>query len=109
MDSKIKAIEKNETWMLIDLPASAKKIGGKWVYETKFNEHGEIDKYKTRFVAKGYVQQHGIDYTEVFDPMARLDTIRLIIAFAATKGWIVYQLDVKSAFLHGELSEGGVR
>jgi hypothetical protein len=56
-------------------------------------------------VAKGYVQQHGIDYTEFFAPVARLDTVRLIVAFAATKGWIVYQLDVKSAFLHGELSE----
>ena len=91
--------------MLIDLPVGAKKIGVKWVYKTKLNEHGESDKYKARLVAKGYVQQHGIDYTEVFAPVARLDTVWLIVAFAAIKGWIVYQLDVKSTFLHGELSE----
>ena len=105
MDSEIKAIEKNKTWVLTDFPAGAKKIGVKWVYKTKLNEHGDIDKYKARLVAKGYVQQHGIDYTEVFALVARLDIVRLIVAFAATKGWIVYQLDVKSAFLHGELSE----
>jgi len=63
MDSEIKAIEKNKTWVLTDLPAGAKKIGVKWVYKTKLNEHGDIDKYKARLVAKGYVQQHGIDYT----------------------------------------------
>jgi len=91
--------------VLIDLPVGAKKIGVKWVYKAKLNEHGESDKYKARLVAKGYVQQHGIDYTEVFAPVARLDTVRLIVAFAAIKGWIVYQLDIKSTFLHGELSE----
>lgn len=91
--------------MLIDLPVGAKKIGVKWVYKTKLNEHGESDKYNARLVANGYVQQHGIDYTEVFAPVARLDTVWLIVAFAAIKGWIVYQLDVKSTFLHGELSE----
>jgi len=77
----------------------------KWIYKTKLNENGEIDKYKARLVAKGYAQQYGVDYTEVFAQVARLDTIRLILALAAQHSWDVFQLDVKSAFLHGELNE----
>lgn len=105
MDSEIKSIEKDETWELTDLPAGAKKIGVKWVYKTKLNENRELNKHKARLVAKGYAQQYGVDYTEVFAPVARMDTVRMIIALAAQRGWIVYQLDVKSAFLHGELNE----
>jgi hypothetical protein len=105
MDIEIKAIERNNTWELTDLSASAKKIGVKWVYKTKLKEDGEVDKFKARLMAKGYVQQQGIDYTEVFAPVARMDTVRMIVALAAHKGWILYQLDVKSAFLHGELNE----
>jgi hypothetical protein len=105
MDSEIQAIEKNDTWELKELPAGGRTIGVKWVYKTKLNENGEVDKYKARLVAKGYSQQHGIDYTEVFAPVARLDTIRLVIALAAQNQWNIYQLDVKSAFLHGELHE----
>ena len=77
----------------------------KWLYKTKLNEKGEIDKHKARLVALGYAQKHKIDYTEVFAPVARWDTIRMVLALAANKGWYVYQLDVKSAFLHGELEE----
>ena len=105
MDIEISSIKKNNTWSLRELPTGAKKIGVKWVYKTKYNEHGEIDKHKARLVAKGYSQKHGIDYTEVFAPVARMDTVRMIIALAAQKGWKIFQLDVKSAFLYGELSE----
>ena len=75
------------------------------MYKTKLNKNGEIDKHRARLVAKGYAQQHGIDYTEVFAHVARLDTIRLVVALVAQKKWTAYQLDVKSAFLHGELNE----
>jgi hypothetical protein len=105
MDAEIAAIESNNTWELTALPASAKKIGVKWIYKTKYNEQGKIEKHKARLVAKGYSQQYGIDYNEVFAPVARWDTIRSILAIAAVNNWYVFQLDVKSAFLHGELNE----
>jgi hypothetical protein len=105
MKCEINSIEKNQTWELMDLPVGAKTIGVKWIFKTKLNETGEVDKYKARLVAKGYSQQHGIDFTEVFAPVARMDTIRMIVALAACRGWDIFQLDVKSAFLHGELSE----
>ncbi|RVW36603.1 Retrovirus-related Pol polyprotein from transposon RE1 [Vitis vinifera] len=76
MDSEIAAIEMNNSWELTDLPKEHKTIGVKWVYKTKLNENGEIDKYKARLVAKGYKQEFGVDYKEVFAPIARLDTIR---------------------------------
>ena len=105
MDTEMKAIEKNNTWELVELPDGVKPIGVKWVFKTKFNEHGQIEKYKARLVAKGYAQQYGINYTEVFAPVARLDTVRVLLAVTAQYSWEVFQLDVKSAFLHGELQE----
>ncbi|KAK2452968.1 putative mitochondrial protein [Trifolium repens] len=105
MKAEIEALQKNDTWELTVLPAGCKSIGVKWVYKTKYNEKGDIDKYKARLVAKGYTQRHGIDFNEVFAPVARWDTIRSILALAANNRWNVFQLDVKSAFLHGELAE----
>ncbi|CAL2226198.1 unnamed protein product [Prunus armeniaca] len=105
MNVKIEAIELNKTWDLTILPAGVKTIGVKWIFKTKLNEIGEIDKCKARLVANGYAQQYGIDYTEVYAPIARLDTIRLVIALSTQQGWSIFQLDVKSAFLHGDLSE----
>lgn len=105
METEIESIEDNNTWELVSLPASVKVIGVKWVFKTKLNEKGEVDKYKARLVAKGFHQTYGVDFHEVFAPVARWDTIRLILGLAAQRGWSVYQLDVKSAFLHGELKE----
>ena len=105
MDAEVESIEKNCTWELTDLPHGAKCIGVKWIFKTKLNERGEVSKYKARLVAKGYAQEHEVDYTEVYAPVARMDTIRTIISTAAQKGWDIFQLDVKSAFLHGILEE----
>lgn len=105
MKAEIESIEKNETWELSTIPKGTKTIGGKWVFKTKYNEDGEVDKFKARLVAKGYAQRFGIDYNEVYAPVVRWDTIRMIIATAARRNWIIYQLDVKSVFLHGELHE----
>ncbi|KAL6311043.1 hypothetical protein AAG906_011714 [Vitis piasezkii] len=83
MDSEINSIEKNQTyWKLTDLPAGAKTIGVKWIYKTKLNELGEVNKYKARLVAKGYSQQQGVDFTEIYAPVARMDTVRMIVALA---------------------------
>ena len=74
----------------MELLAGAKVIGVKWVYKTKLNENEEINKHKARLVAKCYAQQHGIDYTEVFALMARLHTIRLVVALVAQRKWTIY-------------------
>jgi len=105
MDVEMEAIKRNGMWELMELPAGGKKVGVKWVYKTKLNENGAVDKYKARLVVKGYSQQYGVDYIEVFAPVAYMETIRLVVALAAQRGWTIYQLDVKSAFLYGELNE----
>ena len=105
MDSEIQSIEDNGTWELVNLPSGVKAIGVKWIFKTKYNEKGEVEKHKARLVAKGYSHKHGIDYNEVFAPVARWDTIRAILALTANENWKFFQLDVKSVFLHGELDE----
>ncbi|KAI3690760.1 hypothetical protein L2E82_48967 [Cichorium intybus] len=105
MDEEINSILKNNTWELVDLPKGHKAIGVKWVYKTKLNEEGEVDRLKARLVVKGYKQKYGIDYQEVFAPVIRLETIRLVLALAAQKNWKVHQMDVKSAFLNRTLKE----
>ncbi|GJY21037.1 zinc finger, CCHC-type containing protein [Tanacetum coccineum] len=105
MEIELDSINKNNTWTLTTLPTNQKAIGLKWVFKTKRDAKGKIIKYKARLVAKGYVQEQGIDFDEVFAPVARIETVRLILALAAYHGWQVHHLDVKSAFLHGDLKE----
>ena len=105
MKQEMDAIERNKTWELIDLPPGKKSIGVKWLFKTKHDADGKIQKHKARFVVKGYKQKAGVDYQEVFAPVARLETIRLVLALAAQNNWIVHQMDVKSAFLNGVLKE----
>ena len=105
MEDEIQVIEKNNTWELTDRPLDKDVIGVKWVYKVKYNADGSVQRNKARLVAKGYSQQPGIDYDETFAPVARMDTVRAIISLAGQKGWLLYQLDVKLAFLNGELKE----
>ncbi|CAL2238905.1 unnamed protein product [Prunus armeniaca] len=105
MEAELEMIEKNDTWKLVERPFAKPVIGVKWVYKTKLNLDGTVQKNKARLVAKGYSQKPGIDYNETFAPVARLDTIRTLIALAAQKEWSLYRLDVKSAFLNGVLKE----
>ncbi|GJV63136.1 ribonuclease H-like domain, reverse transcriptase, RNA-dependent DNA polymerase [Tanacetum coccineum] len=105
MKVKLDSINRNNTWELTTLPKGHKAIGLKWVFKTKKDANGNIIKHKARLVAKGYIQQHGIDFEEVFAPVARMETIRLLLAIAANNKWEVHHLDVKSAFLHGDLKE----
>lgn len=103
MKNEIAAIEKNDTWELVDFPQDKTRIGFKWIYKTKLNEKGQIEKHKARLVAKGYVQQPNIDYEETFALVARLDTIRTVLTITTKNQWLVYQLDVKSTFLDEEV------
>ncbi|KAL1225767.1 Retrovirus-related Pol polyprotein from transposon TNT 1-94 [Cardamine amara subsp. amara] len=105
MEAELNSIARNNTWELVDKPAGIKPIGLKWIFKIKRKADGTVNKYKARIVAKGYVQQQGIDFEEVFAPVARIETIRLLIALAATNGWEIHHLDVKTAFLNGELKE----
>jgi len=82
-----------------------KKVGVKWIYKTKLNEKGEVEKFKARLVAEGYTQEYGVDYSEVYASVTKHDTIRMAISLAATNEWTIFQLDVKSAFLHGKLEK----
>jgi len=105
MEEEISSIQENATWRLVALPENQKPIGLKWVFKLKKDTQGRIIKHKARLVAKGYVQKRGIDFDKVFAPVARLETVRLLISIAAQKGWQVHHMDVKSAFLNGELEE----
>ena len=102
MNCELQSIQGNITWYYADLPKGHKAIGLKWFYKVKRDPEGNIVKHKARLVAKGYAQKHGVDY-EVFAPVARLETVRLILALAAHGKWEVHHMDVKSAFLNGDL------
>ncbi|CAJ2637750.1 unnamed protein product [Trifolium pratense] len=105
MIDELKSIEKNKTWDLCKLPSEKRAIDVKWVYKVKQNPEGQVVKYKARLVAKGFLQKQGLDYDEVFSPVARHETIRLVIALACSRRWPLFHLDVKSAFLNGPLEE----
>jgi len=105
MKDELSMIKKNKTYEVVDRPKDRKIIGVKWVFRTKLNANGSINKHKARLFVKGYAQVFGVDYLNTFSPVARLDTIQLVLAIAAQNGWKVFQLDVKFAFLNGILHE----
>lgn len=105
MKNEMESIERNGTWELTDLPQGHKEIGLKWIFKLKKDADGNIVKHKARLVVKGYVQEKGVDFDEVFAPVTRLEIARLLLALAAKDSWEVHHLDVKTAFLNGEISE----
>jgi hypothetical protein len=105
MNEELDQIEKNHTWELVPRPHDKNVIGTKWIFKNKLNENGEVIRNKARLVCKGYAQQEGIDFEETFAPVARLEAIRMFLAFSSFQQIKVYQMDVKSAFLNGDLEE----
>ena len=93
----------NNTWELVDRPPKTKPLTGKWIFKKKYHSDGSIERYKARYVIKGYLQKHGIDYEETFAPVAKYDSVRTILSLAATME--ILQFDIKTAFLYGDLEE----
>ncbi|GKB43175.1 putative reverse transcriptase domain-containing protein, partial [Tanacetum coccineum] len=105
MQEELLQFKIKKVWVLVDLPYGKKEIRTKWVYRNKKDERGVVVRNKARLVAQGHRQEEGIDYDEVFAPVARIEAIRIFLAFASFMGFIVYQMDVKSAFLYGTIEE----
>ena len=105
MQEELEEFKRNNVWKLVPKPRNKTIIGTRWVFRNKLDDSGNIVRNKARLVAQGFNQQEGIDYDETYAPVARLEAIRLLIAFASHKGFKLFQMDVKTAFLNGTLQE----
>lgn len=105
MKKEIQALEQNDTWTLETLPKGKRAIDSKWVYKIKYKPNGDVERYKARLVAKGFTQVEGEDFHDTFAPVAKLVTVRTLLAVATKNNWLIHQLDVNNAFLHGDLHE----
>nr|GEY48859.1 copia protein [Tanacetum cinerariifolium] len=105
MQEELLQFKMQKVWILVDLPYGKRAIGTKWVYRNKKDERGIVIKNKARLVAQGHTQEEGINYEEVFASVAKIKAIRLFLAYASFMGFLVYQMDVKSAFLYCTIEE----
>lgn len=105
MQEELNQFERNQVWTLVPRPNDHSVIGTKWIFRNKVDESGIVIRNKARLVAQGFNQEEGIDFDETFAPVARLEAIRMLLAFACFKNFKLYQMDVKSAFLNGYISE----
>ncbi|RVW53095.1 Retrovirus-related Pol polyprotein from transposon TNT 1-94 [Vitis vinifera] len=105
MVDEMAALHSNGTWDLVVLPPGKSTVGCRWVYAVKVGPDGQVDRLKARLVAKGYTQVYGSDYGDTFSPVAKIASVRLLLSMAAMCSWPLYQLDIKNAFLHGDLAE----
>jgi hypothetical protein len=103
MEEELRSIEENRTWKLTEPPQGRRAILLKWVFKLKRDDHVAVVRHKAWLVVKGYAQRHGINYDEVFAPVARMEAVRLLLALAAHEGWEIHHMDVKTAFLNGDL------
>ena len=105
INDEVESILQNHTWELVDLPPGSKPLGYKRIFKKKMKAYGSIDKYKARLVIKGYKQKEGLDYFDTYSPVTRISSIRMLIAIAAIHNLKIHQMDVKTAFLNGNLDE----
>jgi hypothetical protein len=105
MNEEYHSLMENDTWDLVPLSKGRKLVRCKWVYRTKYASDGSVERHKAWLVSKGFSQVEGIDYNETFSPIAKMNSIYLVLALVASHKWEVHQMDVKSAFLHGDLQE----
>ena len=105
MQEELNQFERNQVWKLVDRPNDHPIIGTKWVFRNKLDEHGIVIRNKARLVAKGYNQEEGIYYEETYAPVARLEAIRMLLAFASIMDFKLYQMDVESEFLNELIQE----
>lgn len=105
VNSEVESIMQNHTWEIVELPPGNKAIGCKWIFKKKLKPDGSIDKYKARLVAKGFTQKKGIDYFDTYSPVSSITTIRTLVALASIHNLVIHQMDVKTAFLNGDLNE----
>jgi len=105
MSEELAALDRTGTWDIVPLPSQVVPITSKWVFKIKTKSDGSIERYKARLVARGFQQTQGRDYDETFAPVAHMTTVRTLIAVAASSSWTISQMDVKNAFLHGDLHE----
>lgn len=103
MKEEMKSLTKNKTWELVNLPPDRRTIKNKWIYRLKTD--GNINRYKVRLVIKGCSQKINIDYNETFSPVARFESIRILMSIACANDYEIYQFDIKTAFLYGDLKE----
>ena len=105
MKDEIKSMQENDVWNLVELPKGMKPIGCKWIFKTKRDSKGNAERHKTHLVAKGFTQNEGIDYKETFSPVSSKDSFRTIMALVAHYDLQLHQMDVKTAFLNGDIEE----
>ena len=103
--AELDMLSEKGTWKLVDLPSGRKAIGNRWVFTKKFDEKGNLSRYKARLVAQGFSQIPGQDYSETFSPVMRLDSLRTLVALAAMLDLEISQMDIKGAYLNGTLEE----
>ena len=103
MKDELNSMANNQVWDLVELPEGFRAVGCKWVYKTKTDASGNIERYKARLVAKGFLQKEGIDYHDTFSPVSKKDSLRIIMDLVAHFDLELHQMDVKTAFLNGEL------
>ena len=102
---EMQALDKNGTWEIVQKPRNKTPIGCKWVFTVKYKADSSVERYKARLVAKGYAQTYGIDYQETYTLAANMNTVQVLLSWTANQNWPLQQLDVKNAFLNGDLKE----